>query len=60
MFVMVFLLMYMPARFMLDFLRVSDVRYLALTPAQWGAAVALLVLPVVYFATRQHAESSRT
>lgn len=60
MFVMVFLLMYMPVRFMLDFLRVSDARYLALTPAQWSAVVALLFLPVLYFATRRPTEISRT
>lgn len=42
----VFLLTYAPARFLLDFLRVSDVRYGQFTPAQWiiiaGAFVFLL------------------
>lgn len=36
-----FLLMYMPARFLLDLLRVSDARYAGLTPAQWVALLAL-------------------
>lgn len=40
-----FLSLYMPVRFLLDFLRVSDVRYGPLTPAQWLAAGALLLLP---------------
>lgn len=40
-----FLALYMPVRFLLDFLRVSDVRYGPLTPAQWLAAGALLLLP---------------
>ena len=39
-----FVLLYMPARFALDFLRVSDVRYAGLTPAQWVAASALMIL----------------
>lgn len=37
-----FMLLYVPVRFLLDFLRVGDARYLALTPAQW-AALAVLV-----------------
>lgn len=37
-----FVLSYAPVRFALDFLRVGDARYLALTPAQW-AVVAVLV-----------------
>lgn len=44
-FVAAFLALYMPIRFLLDFLRVSDVRYGSLTPAQWLAAGALLLLP---------------
>lgn len=32
-----FVLLYVPSRFLLDFLRVGDARYLALTPAQWAA-----------------------
>jgi len=43
------LLLYAPARFLLDFLRTGDRRYLALTPAQWlsflliGIALYLIV-----------------
>lgn len=42
-----FAAMYFPVRFALDLLRVSDVRYLRLTPAQWAAAVILAALPLV-------------
>ena len=45
-FLATFILLYMPVRFLFDFLRVSDVRYAGLTPAQWGALVALAALPV--------------
>lgn len=41
-----FIALYMPVRFALDFLRVSDVRYAGLTPAQWAALVLLAALPV--------------
>jgi phosphatidylglycerol:prolipoprotein diacylglycerol transferase len=41
-----FVLMYMPARFLLDFLRVGDVRYAGLTPAQWVALLAVIALVV--------------
>ena len=34
-----FPVLYLPVRFGLDFLRVSDVRYVGLTPAQWVAAI---------------------
>ena len=37
--------LYLPVRFGLDMLRVADVRYIGLTPAQWAAAVILAVLP---------------
>ena len=43
-FVVLFLLLYLPVRFGLDFLRVADARYWGLTPAQYVAAVALLGL----------------
>ena len=46
-FLLVFITLYMPVRFLLDFLRVSDVRYVGLTPAQWAAAVILLCLPTL-------------
>ncbi len=37
--------LYMPVRFALDFLRVSDARYAALTPGQWAALVVLAMVP---------------
>lgn len=48
-----FILLYMPVRFALDFLRVSDVRYAGLTPAQWVAGTMLVSLPVVWLNRRQ-------
>lgn len=51
-FLSAFILLYMPVRFLLDFLRVSDVRYEGLTPAQWGAGLALVMLPVVVVSRR--------
>lgn len=51
-FLMTFLALYMPVRFLLDFLRVSDVRYAGLTPAQWAALCALAALPILWRATR--------
>ena len=47
-----FAALYLPVRFALDTLRISDARYLGLTPAQWVSAVALAVLPFV--AMRHH------
>lgn len=46
-FLVAFVGLYMPVRFLLDFLRVSDVRYGGLTPAQWAALGALAALPVL-------------
>lgn len=46
-FLAAFIAMYMPIRFMLDFLRVSDARYLGLTPAQWTALAAIGALPLL-------------
>jgi phosphatidylglycerol:prolipoprotein diacylglycerol transferase len=43
-FLALFIATYMPVRFALDFLRVSDARYAGLTPAQWLAMGALLAL----------------
>lgn len=40
--------LYLPGRFALEFLRVADVRYGALTPAQWGALAGLAALPWWY------------
>ena len=51
-FLSAFILLYMPVRFLLDFLRVSDVRYVGLTPAQWGAGLALVMLPVMVLSRR--------
>jgi phosphatidylglycerol---prolipoprotein diacylglyceryl transferase len=45
-YVAAFAALYFPVRFGFDLLRVADVRYLNLTPAQWTAAVALVVLPL--------------
>jgi phosphatidylglycerol:prolipoprotein diacylglycerol transferase len=42
-----FAALYLPVRFALDMLRVSDVRYVGLTPAQWIAALTLAGLPFV-------------
>ena len=41
-----FAALYFPVRFGLDMLRVSDARYLGLTPAQWGAALVTAALPL--------------
>lgn len=46
-----FAALYFPVRFALDMLRVSDVRYLGLTPAQWTAALIVAGLP---FAAVRH------
>lgn len=46
-FLVAFVALYMPVRLALDFLRVSDVRYAGLTPAQWVALAALMVLPLI-------------
>lgn len=51
-FLITFVALYMPVRFLLDFLRVSDARYAGLTPAQWAAILALLGLPALLAATR--------
>lgn len=39
-----FPLLYLPVRFGLDFLRVIDVRYVGLTPAQWVAGIATILI----------------
>ncbi len=43
-----FVLLYMPVRFGLDFLRISDATYAGLTPAQWMAAGSLLALLIYW------------
>jgi phosphatidylglycerol:prolipoprotein diacylglycerol transferase len=45
--------MYFPVRFGLDMLRVSDARYLRLTPAQWLAALITAVLPLALVERRK-------
>lgn len=47
-----FVAMYMPGRFLLDFLRVSDMRYAGLTPAQWVALLALVAVLVARLRAR--------
>lgn len=47
-FVTSFVTLYMPVRFALDFLRVSDVRYAGLTPAQWVSMLLFGALPFVW------------
>ena len=49
-FLITFLLLYVPGRFLLDFLRLGDARYAGMTPAQYaGGAIFLAAL---YFASR--------
>lgn len=45
-FLIVFPLFYVPARFLLDFLRISDARYFGLTPAQY-AGIAVFLAAVI-------------
>ncbi|MBA3404211.1 MAG: prolipoprotein diacylglyceryl transferase [Gemmatimonadaceae bacterium] len=42
-----FAALYLPVRFGFDMLRVADVRYVGLTPAQWVAALIMAALPFV-------------
>lgn len=42
-----FAALYLPVRFGFDMLRVADVRYVGLTPAQWVAALIMVALPFV-------------
>jgi phosphatidylglycerol:prolipoprotein diacylglycerol transferase len=42
-----FPLLYLPVRFGLDFLRIADVRYRGLTPAQWVALIALVPIATI-------------
>ncbi|MBI5576358.1 MAG: prolipoprotein diacylglyceryl transferase [Deltaproteobacteria bacterium] len=55
-FTVVFILLYVPARFFLDFLRLADARYFGLTPGQYaGLAVFLAAL----LAIRRRSRSDR-
>jgi phosphatidylglycerol:prolipoprotein diacylglycerol transferase len=56
-FLALFIATYMPVRFALDFLRVSDARYAGLTPAQWLAMGALLALAGILL-RRRHVGST--
>ena len=46
-YLLAFAVLYLPVRFAFESLRISDVRYLRLTPAQWVAALTLAALPLV-------------
>ncbi len=48
-----FPLLYLPVRFGFDFLRVIDVRYAGLTPAQWVAIVTVPLLCALVFFKRE-------
>lgn len=45
--------LYFPVRFGLDMLRVSDARYLSLTPAQWAAVLIMVALLLVAMRDRR-------
>ncbi|MGV3708970.1 MAG: prolipoprotein diacylglyceryl transferase [Gemmatimonas sp.] len=49
-----FALSYLPMRIAFDFIRVSDKRYVGLTPGQWVAGTALVLLPLLYLKIRSH------
>lgn len=49
-FLIAFLLLYVPGRFLLDFLRLGDARYAGMTPAQYAGGV--IFLAALYFASR--------
>jgi phosphatidylglycerol:prolipoprotein diacylglycerol transferase len=55
-YVIVFLLLYVPARFGLDFLRLSDARYFGLTPGQYAG---LAVFVAALYALRRNAAAPR-
>jgi phosphatidylglycerol---prolipoprotein diacylglyceryl transferase len=50
-----FVVLYMPVRFFLDFLRVADAQYVGLTPAQWVALGALLATAMSLVLARRRA-----
>ena len=58
-FAALFILLYMPVRFSLDFLRVGDARYAGLTPAQWTALALLGALPVAWLRWRRQGPPSQ-
>ena len=57
-FLLTFILLYMPVRFGLDFLRIADARYLGLTPGQWIALVALGSVPWLLRIIRRNREAA--
>jgi phosphatidylglycerol:prolipoprotein diacylglycerol transferase len=60
-FVVAFTLLYVPARFFLDFLRLGDARYYGLTPGQYaGLAVFLAAGLLAVRNTRRHAGGQQT
>lgn len=52
-FLVSFAWLYLPVRFALDMLRVADVRYIGLTPAQWVSASVMAALPFVVMRHRK-------
>jgi phosphatidylglycerol:prolipoprotein diacylglycerol transferase len=48
-----FAVLYLPVRFGFDMLRVSDARYIGLTPAQWVAALVMTMLPFAALRNRK-------
>jgi phosphatidylglycerol:prolipoprotein diacylglycerol transferase len=56
-FVAMLAIVYTPVRFLFDFLRTIDVRYLGLTPGQWGAIALLIVGVVLLRAAKKRGEA---
>jgi phosphatidylglycerol:prolipoprotein diacylglycerol transferase len=48
-FVLLFPLLYVPARFLLDFLRMTDARYFGLTPGQYGSLAVFLAAAILVY-----------
>ncbi|MBI3568111.1 MAG: prolipoprotein diacylglyceryl transferase [Gemmatimonadetes bacterium] len=59
-FLAAFVLLYMPARFALDFLRIVDVRYAGLTPGQWTAGAALIGFAMTAMMRRTRSQRYRS
>lgn len=57
-FLCAFVALYMPVRFGLDFLRISDATYLGLTPAQWASLVVLAWIALLWRGVRRDALGS--
>jgi phosphatidylglycerol:prolipoprotein diacylglycerol transferase len=56
-FVAMLAIVYTPVRFLFDFLRTRDVRYLGLTPGQWGAIALLIVGVLLLQAAKKRGEA---